>query len=118
MPIRADFRQSSDLVAASSGRSLITAPCRRCKSIVADSQLVFGAGRGGNRSTYKIWEEGKPPDFVLEVASPSPQTEPLLQCVGCDRRRLNRNRIRSWDRQVLRGVVFAVGRKPLRTLES
>ena len=69
MPICADFRQSSDLVAASSGRSLLTAPCHRCKSIVADSQLVFGAGRGGNRSTYKIWEEGKPPDFVLEVAA-------------------------------------------------
>ena len=36
-----------------------------------DVQVVFGVGRGGNRSTYKIWEEGKPPDFVLEVASPS-----------------------------------------------
>ena len=36
-----------------------------------DVQVVFGVGRGGNRSTYKVWEEGKPPDFVLEVASPS-----------------------------------------------
>ena len=36
-----------------------------------DVQVVFGVGRRGNRSTYKVWEEGKPPDFVLEVASPS-----------------------------------------------
>ncbi len=38
-----------------------------------DVQVVFGVGRGENRSTYKVWEEGKPPDFVLEVASPSTQ---------------------------------------------
>ena len=34
-------------------------------------QVVFGVGRGGNRSTYRVWDEGKAPDFVLEVASPS-----------------------------------------------
>ena len=36
-----------------------------------DVQVVFGAGRSGDRGTYKVWEEGKAPDFVLEVASPS-----------------------------------------------
>ena len=36
-----------------------------------DVQVVFGVGRGGNRSTFQVWEEGKAPDFVLEVASPS-----------------------------------------------
>ena len=36
-----------------------------------DVQVVFGVDRGGNRSSYKVWEEGKAPDFVLEVASPS-----------------------------------------------
>ncbi len=35
-----------------------------------DVQVVFGVKRG-NRSSYKIWEEDKAPDFVLEVASPS-----------------------------------------------
>ena len=35
-----------------------------------DVQVVFGVGRG-DRGTYKVWEEGKAPDFVLEVASPS-----------------------------------------------
>ena len=34
-------------------------------------QVVFGVGRSGNRSSYKVWDEGKAPDFVLEVASPS-----------------------------------------------
>ena len=36
-----------------------------------DVQVVFGVGRGKNRSTYKVWDEGQAPDFVLEVASPS-----------------------------------------------
>ena len=35
-----------------------------------DVLVVFGAQRG-NRSSFKVWEEGKAPDFVLEVASPS-----------------------------------------------
>ena len=35
-----------------------------------DVQVVFGVQRG-NRSSFKVWEEGKAPDFVLEVASPS-----------------------------------------------
>ena len=35
-----------------------------------DVQVVFGVPRG-NRSSYKVWEEGKVADFVLEVASPS-----------------------------------------------
>ena len=36
-----------------------------------DVQVVFGVERGGNCSTYRVWQEGKAPDFVLEVASPS-----------------------------------------------
>ena len=36
-----------------------------------DLQVVFGVGRGGDRSSFRVWEEGKAPDFVLEVASPS-----------------------------------------------
>ena len=35
-----------------------------------DVQVVFGVN-SENRSSFRIWEEGKPPDFVLEVASPS-----------------------------------------------
>ena len=36
-----------------------------------DVQVVFGVKRDVKRSTYRVWEEGKAPDFVLEVASPS-----------------------------------------------
>ncbi len=35
-----------------------------------DVQVVLGVPRG-NRGSYKVWEEGKAADFVLEVASPS-----------------------------------------------
>ena len=36
-----------------------------------DVQVMFGVGLGGNRRRYNVLEEGKAPDFVLEVASPS-----------------------------------------------
>ena len=36
-----------------------------------DVLVAFGVQRGVKRSTFKVWEEGKAPDFVLEVASPS-----------------------------------------------
>ena len=36
-----------------------------------DLQVVFGLGRRRERSTFNAWDEGKAPDFVLEVASPS-----------------------------------------------
>ena len=35
-----------------------------------DVQVVFGVSPE-NRRSYRIWEEGKAPDFVLEVASPA-----------------------------------------------
>ena len=39
-------------------------------SVVPDVFVVFGAERRSRR-VYKLWEEPKAPDFVLEVASPS-----------------------------------------------
>lgn len=38
--------------------------------VVPDLRVAFKVARG-RRSSYMIWEEGKPPDFVLEVTSPS-----------------------------------------------
>ncbi len=38
------------------------------KAISPDIFVAFGIGRK-ERRTYKIWEEGKPPDFVLEFSS-------------------------------------------------
>lgn len=36
-----------------------------------DVLVAFGVGRGHERSTFRVWEGGNAPDFVLEVASPS-----------------------------------------------
>ena len=40
------------------------------KSVVPDVMVVRGVPTGPRR-TYLLWEEGKPPDFVAEVSSPS-----------------------------------------------
>ena len=46
--------------------------------------VLVGLGLGThNRSSYFVWKEGKPPDWVLEVASPSTQADDL----GVKRRR-------------------------------
>ena len=39
-------------------------------SVVPDAFVVFGV-EDRMRGNYKVWEEGKGPDFVLEVASPN-----------------------------------------------
>ena len=39
-------------------------------SVAPDTFVVFGV-EDRVRMNYKVWEEGKGPDFVLEVASPS-----------------------------------------------
>ena len=39
------------------------------KSVVPDVFVVLGLP-GHVRRSYKVWEEGRPPDFVMEVASP------------------------------------------------
>ena len=40
------------------------------KSVAPDVFVVFGVSKK-DRRTYRTWEEGRTPDFVLEVASPS-----------------------------------------------
>ena len=47
-----------------------------------DVQVVHGVGRSPSRSTYRVWDEGKPPDFVLEVASPSTAGKDAQHKVG------------------------------------
>ena len=44
---------------------------RRVGKYVAPDVFVVLGHDLGKRSTYKLWEEGKPPDFALEVISPS-----------------------------------------------
>ena len=43
-------------------------------SIAPDVLVAFGIGTP-KRSSYFVWEEGKPPDWILEVASPGTQAE-------------------------------------------
>ncbi len=50
--------------------------------IAPDVLVALGLGTH-NRSSYFVWVEGKPPDWVLEVASPSTQADDL----GVKRRR-------------------------------
>ena len=48
--------------------------------IQPDVQVAFGVkGPFGDRETFNVWEEGKAPDFVLEVASPSTAKNDALQ---------------------------------------
>ena len=50
-------------------------------SIVPDVFVVFGV-EDRKRGSYKVWEEGKSPDFVLEVASPSTWCEDVERKLG------------------------------------
>ena len=43
-------------------------------SIAPDVLVALGVGTH-KRSSYFVWEEGKPPDWILEVASPGTQAE-------------------------------------------
>ena len=61
-----------------------------------DVQVVFGVKRDAQRSTFRVWEEGKAPDFVLEVASRStaqndarPKAREYLRVGVCEYWRLN-----------------------------
>ena len=44
---------------------------KRVGKYVAPDLIVVLDHDLGDRQTYKVWEEGKPPDFALEVISPS-----------------------------------------------
>ena len=46
-------------------------------SIVPDVFVVLGVGSRPRRK-YKVWEEGRPPDFVVEVAAPGTYEEEEL----------------------------------------
>ena len=44
---------------------------RATERVAPDLMVVLGIPKLPKRSSYKVWIEGKAPDFVLEVASPS-----------------------------------------------
>ena len=50
-------------------------------SVAPDAFVVFGV-EDRQRMSYKVWEEGKGPDFVLEVASPNTWREDVERKPG------------------------------------
>ena len=50
-------------------------------SVAPDTFVVFGV-EDRKRMNYKVWEEGKGPDFVLEVASPNTWREDMERKPG------------------------------------
>ena len=50
-------------------------------SVAPDAFVVFGV-QDRLRMSYKVWEEGKGPDFVLEVASPNTRREDVERKPG------------------------------------
>lgn len=48
------------------------------KSVAPDVFVVFGVSKK-DRRTYRTWEEGKTPDFVLEAASPSTYNKDITE---------------------------------------
>ena len=48
------------------------------KSVAPDVFVVFGVSKK-ERRTYRTWEEGHTPDFVLEVASPSTYNKDITE---------------------------------------
>ena len=40
-------------------------------SVAPDVYVVFGAAGSHPRDSWLVWREGRPPDFVMEIASPS-----------------------------------------------
>ena len=47
------------------------------RRVVAPDVFVVKGIPGGRRRIYKLWEEGRPPDVVFEVTSPSTRGEDL-----------------------------------------
>ena len=64
------FYEDSDNVYVSGNLLIYDVPWKTQRSILPDVLVAFGIEKKMRR-TYKIWEEGKAPDFVMEVTSKS-----------------------------------------------
>ena len=81
-------------------------------SIAPDVLVALGLGTH-ERMHYRVWQEGKPPDWVLEVASPT--TEQRDRCLK--RRRYAAMGVREYWLFDPKGDVFRNGKPRLRGLE-
>ncbi|RKU13247.1 hypothetical protein C6501_09285, partial [Candidatus Poribacteria bacterium] len=64
------YYEDRDDVYVSGNLLIYDVPGKTRRSISPDVMVVFGIEKK-RRRTYKIWEEGKAPDFVMEVTSKS-----------------------------------------------
>ncbi len=64
------YYEDRDDVYVSGNLLIYDVPGKTRRSISPDVMVVFGIEKKMRR-TYKIWEEGKAPDFVMEVTSKS-----------------------------------------------
>ncbi len=71
------FRQRTDVLVAMELMVYFEEGNRHAK-LQPDVQVVLDVPGDEPRSSYKVWEEGKAPDFVLEVASPSTERRDAL----------------------------------------
>ncbi len=71
--LREHFRQRRDVYI--SGNLFIYYEEGNPKAVVAPDCFVVIGVANHNRGIYKLWEEGRPPDFVLEVTSKSTRSE-------------------------------------------
>ena len=79
--LRQHFRQRAEVLVAMELRVFFRRGNNRVW-LQPDVQVVHGVGRSPSRSSYLVWKEGKPPDFVLEVASPSTADRDAQHKVG------------------------------------
>ena len=71
------FRQRADVLVAMELMVYFERDNNQAK-LQPDVQVVLGVPGELPRSSYRVWEEGKAPDFVLEVASPSTERRDAL----------------------------------------
>ena len=71
------FRQRADVLVAMELMVYFERGNNQAK-LQPDVQVVLGVPGDVVRSSYRVWEEGKAPDFVLEVASPSTERRDAL----------------------------------------
>ena len=77
--LTAHFKSESE-VFVSAGGFIFYDPDNGNRRIAPDLYIAFGVdaeGIWGNLPNYLMWQIGKPPDFVLEVASPSTASNDL-----------------------------------------
>ena len=81
-------------------------------SIAPDVLVALGLGTH-KRSSYFVWKEGKPPDWVLEVASPGTQAKDR----GVKRRRYREMGVREYWLFDAKGDAYPQGTPPLQGFE-